>query len=588
MNLFLRALFVAIYSSTLVAGAGWEFVVNGTSGILALEAIIVSPTLAIFFDFSGTGGPLQINGHSAWGALWNLETNQATALDVVSDTFCASGGILSNGTMVSVGGMQLTGTPATDGRMGLRIFEPCSSPDGEGCTLFDNPDLVHLAETRWYPSSLRIFDGSLMIVGGIHEATPFYNTDPVNSFEFFPSKDGGVPRPSAFLERSLTANLFPRQVSSEVRVHVFELSISVYLLSPMVKSSWSQTTRHVSSEHATFINLPSFQSIIYDIEADIETILPDLPNGVRATNPFDGTITLLPLSPPLYIPEVLVCGGTNTSDQIPALNLSSQDPASDQCSRITLTPAGIKKGWEVERMLEGRMMPEMILLPNGQVLIINGAQTGYAAISSVGVIQGNSNADHAAFTPSLYDPTAPLGHRISNKDLPTTDIARMYHSSVSLTPSGNILLAGSNPNVNVNETVKFPTEFRVQYLNPPWMSLPRPTLSGVPAKIAFNSKFTVRVTIPAHVAAFPVVKVALMDLGYSSHAFHSSSRLVWLEAKLSSDRKTLEISSPPNNRVYPPGPGYIYLTVGDTTSVGVHVMVGSGASPPVPDQGRKL
>ncbi|KAJ7851497.1 hypothetical protein B0H14DRAFT_2355211 [Mycena olivaceomarginata] len=46
--------------------------------------------------------------------------------------------------------------------MGLRIFEPCSSPDGEECTLFDNPDLVHLAETRWYPSSLRIFDGSLI------------------------------------------------------------------------------------------------------------------------------------------------------------------------------------------------------------------------------------------------------------------------------------------------------------------------------------------------------------------------------------------------------------------------------------------
>lgn len=49
-----------------------------------------------------------------------------------------------------------------------------------------------------------------MVVGGIHEETPFYNTDPVNSFEFFPKKDGGVPRPSAFLERSLPGNLFPR------------------------------------------------------------------------------------------------------------------------------------------------------------------------------------------------------------------------------------------------------------------------------------------------------------------------------------------------------------------------------------------
>ncbi|KAJ7683556.1 glyoxal oxidase precursor [Mycena rosella] len=553
-----------------VAGAGWEFVQNGTSGILALEAIIVSPTLAVFFDFAGTGDPLMINGHSAWGALWDLETNQVTALDVLSDTFCASGSLLSNGTMVSVGGNFLAGTSsASDGRMALRIFEPCPSANGAGCTLFDNPDLVHLTETRWYPSSLRIFDGSLMVVGGIHEATLFYNTDPVNSFEFFPSKDGAVPRPSAFLERSLPANLFPR---------VFALPDGKVFM------------------------VANNQSIIYDIEANTETILPDIPNGVRVTNPFDGTATLLPLSPPLYIPEVLVCGGTNSSDQIPSANLSSQDPASDQCSRIVLTPAGIEKGWEVERMLEGRMMPEMILLPNGEVLIINGGQTGYAAMSSVSDLVGNSNADHAVFTPSLYDPSAPLGHRISNEGLPTTDIARMYHSSVSLTPSGNILLAGSNPNPNVNMTVKFSTfgahttlcrEYRVQYLNPPYMSLARPTLAGAPSKIAFSSKFTARVTIPASAGNSSVVKgalltVALMDLGFSSHAFHSSSRLVWLEATLSRDRKSLEISSPPNNRVYPPGPGYLFLTIGDTTSAGVHVMVGSGAPPPVPDQGRRI
>lgn len=137
------------------------------------------------------------------------------------------------------------------------------------------------------------------------------------------------------------------------------------------------------------------QSIIYDVETNKETILPDIPNGVRVTNPFDGSATLLPLSPPNFIPEVLVCGGTNASDTIPSLNLSSQDPATDQCSRIELTPAGIRKGWQVERMLEARTMPELILLPNGKVLIINGAQTGYAAVASVGdPVGNNSNADH--------------------------------------------------------------------------------------------------------------------------------------------------------------------------------------------------
>lgn len=136
------------------------------------------------------------------------------------------------------------------------------------------------------------------------------------------------------------------------------------------------------------------QSIIYDIEAKTETILPSIPNGVRVTNPMDGTATLLPLSPPDYIPQVLVCGGSNKSDTIPSANLSSQDPASDQCTRITLTPEGIEEGWIVERMPEGRMMPEMILMPNGQVLITDGAGTGYAALDSVGDPIGSSNADH--------------------------------------------------------------------------------------------------------------------------------------------------------------------------------------------------
>lgn len=80
---------------------GWKFVEKGLSGIVALEAIVVSPTLVVMFD-RATNDPLHTaDGKVAWGALWNLETNEATALKLVSDTFCASGSLLSNGTMVS-------------------------------------------------------------------------------------------------------------------------------------------------------------------------------------------------------------------------------------------------------------------------------------------------------------------------------------------------------------------------------------------------------------------------------------------------------------------------------------------------------
>jgi len=95
-------LFPSLYAALIATAQnlGWHFVQNGTSGIVALEAIVVSPTLAVFFD-RATNDPLQVNGHTAWAALWNFETNTASPLDIITDSFCASGALLSNGTMVS-------------------------------------------------------------------------------------------------------------------------------------------------------------------------------------------------------------------------------------------------------------------------------------------------------------------------------------------------------------------------------------------------------------------------------------------------------------------------------------------------------
>ena len=240
------------------------------------------------------------------------------------------------------------------------------------------------------------------------------------------------------------------------------------------------------------------QSIIYDIEANTETILPDIPNGVRVTNPMDGSAILLPLSPPDFVPEVLVCGGQQVDDSLLPGNFSSQQPATSQCSRITLTPEGIARGWVVEHMLEPRVMPELVHLPNGQVLIANGAGTGFAATGQVGDLVGDSDADNAVFTPSLYTPAAPLGRRFSNTGLPTSDIARVYHSSITLTPQGNFLVAGSNPNNNftADPGLKFPSELRVETLDPPFMFVDRPRILSAPEKIPFNRRVTVPISIP--------------------------------------------------------------------------------------------
>lgn len=81
-----------------------------------------------------------------------------------------------------------------------------------------------------------------------------------------------------------------------------------------------------------------------------------------------------------------------------------------------------------------RLLGDMLVLPNGQVLIINGAKKGAA---------GWENGDDANLSPVLYNPKKPSGSRF--KELAPTNIPRMYHSCACVLPDANILLAGSNP-----------------------------------------------------------------------------------------------------------------------------------------------
>ncbi|KAF7337539.1 hypothetical protein MSAN_02227200 [Mycena sanguinolenta] len=518
----------------------WTFVQNGTSGIVPLELITVSPTLMIMYD-RADGNPLTLpDGEQAWAALWNLETNTPTAIPTITDTFCAGGAFISNGTLVSVAGnpLETPGQPPADGRMGIRLFGPCTSPTGENCNVFEDPEHVHLAITRWYPTALRLPDGGLIVIGGSN-TNVFYNVGPTteNSIEFWPSRAGepGAVIPSQFLLDAVPVNMSFVLPSGKI----FMIANNI--------------------------------TMIYDIETNTETRLPDLPNGVRVANPFDGTAQLLPLSAPLYEATVLVCGGT-ASDALPELSLNITDPATDQCSRITLTPAGLAKGWEVERMPETRILVESVLLPTGDVLLINGAKTGIFGLSKC----------------MLYRTSFPAGQRITQEGLPSSDIARMYHSAAALTGKGNIMVAGSNPQPAVIlPPAMFPTEFRVEYLNPDFMTnnSPRPVILNSPTQILFNQKATLKVTVPPSLS-LGEIQVSLMDMGYVTHAQHANSRLVFLEHTLLGD--TLEITAPPNNFIYPPGPAWLFLVADGVYSEGVQIMVGDGGNPPRADQGIKI
>ncbi|KAH7106276.1 glyoxal oxidase N-terminus-domain-containing protein [Auriculariales sp. MPI-PUGE-AT-0066] len=516
----------------------WGLSQPAAPGVLAMQMAVVSPTQLLLID-RVQNNTLEVDGHSAWAAIYSLTSNTVRPVRLESNSFCAGGAYLSNGTLVNVGGYkaQIEDIPDTNGFQGLRYFNPSSCPDnanGGPCAFYESTSRIRLAKPRWYPSILRLQDGSLMVIGGSKSAA-FKNKADINeaTIEYWPPKAiagyNGLPIPMQWLKDTLNANLFP-----------------IAFIVPGGKIFIAANTK----------------AILYDWKTNKITNLPGLPNGVRVTYPMTGTGVLLPLSSANgYVPTVLICGGSTYSDAVASASMSSQTLASAQCSRLELSAAGIKKGWAVEYMPEARIMPDSVILPDGRILIINGGRRGFAGYGNVGDKIDMSNADDAVLRGVIYDPTKPAGS-----------------PSQLLTPNGQIAIAGSNPNEgSVFSGVKYPTEYRLELLSPPWMNQTRPTMS-VPVKANYNTTMTVPATVPAGTKN---IRVALLDHGFATHSVHMDMRHVWLDAKLSGSGKNVTFTMPPYATVYPPGPGYVYLLADGVPSKGVKMLVGTGAGPPV-------
>lgn len=168
------------------------------------------------------------------------------------------------------------------------------------------------------------------------------------TIEYYPPKTFGFtaksPIYSPFLNRTLITNLFPIVIALPMPEMIF-----------------------IAANN---------DAMLYNWKTNTESPLPPFPNRVRVTYPFTGSGILLPLSPDNgYTPEVLVCGGTNLDDRLSSSSLRVSDPASSQCARMVLTDSGRNEGWKIEQMPSPRIMPDLIMLPEGKVLIVNGAKS---------------------------------------------------------------------------------------------------------------------------------------------------------------------------------------------------------------------
>lgn len=240
--------------------------------------------------------------------------------------------------------------------------------------------------------------------------------------------------------------------------------------------------------------------------------------------------------------KILYVGGGRTTNTAETIDLNSPAPT-----------------WQwAASMANPRRHLNATVLPTGEVLVTSGSSgTGFNDVAL---------AVHAA---ELWNPNpAPLGNWTV---LASNVVNRSYHATSILLPDGRVLHTGSGDGSGA------PNETNAELFSPPYLFQgARPTITGAPSSVAYNTTFTV--TTPD---AADISKVSLIHLGSTTHAFDMGQRFQRLSFQPGNG--TLTITAPTTANVTPPGYYMLFLLNGNgVPSVAKIIGVGATAPPPPP------
>lgn len=527
--------------SAVVSEGGGEWVLLQKSiGVSAMHMQLLKNNRVIIFDRTNMGPsnltfpkdreyclnytihnkPELVTDCTAHSLSYDVASNTIRPLVVRTDTWCSSGAVDPSGTLIQTGGFG-------NGSRSIRTVPPC---DDDTCDWTEQQQ-VNLVENRWYASSQILPDGRAVVMGGRH----------VFSYEFYPKADG------------VSSEKYHLRFLVETYDEKEENNLYPFL--------------HLLPDGNLFL-FANNRSILLDYNNNrVVKEFPVMPGGVKRNYPSTGSSVLLPLKmngkldgSGLPEAEVLICGGA----QIGAFTRSTKEKvfvgASTSCGRITVTDPDPK--WVMETLPMPRVMPDMLLLPTGDVIIINGASKGTA---------GWENAINPVLNPVLYKTYEPNAESRFTTLNPSS-IPRMYHSSAVLLPDGRVLVGGSNPHERYKFRAEFPTDLSLEAYNPPYLSpifaSLRPTIGSVESRtktLSYGQSIGVKFQLPVHTNDSAKFSVALVTPSFTTHSFAMSQRMVVLDIvrfkhlytryKKPSAKYDYKIVArgPPNNTVAPPG-----------------------------------
>ncbi|RLN29657.1 uncharacterized protein C2845_PM05G30000 [Panicum miliaceum] len=530
---------VQVAAATDEGPVGEWTIVSENSGVSPMHMAVMRHGRAVMFDTSTTGRSLmrlpQDNCRTdprakeegtmdcwAHSVEFDYNTGGLRPLKILTDTWCSSGAFDADGNLVQTGGY-------FEGDKVVRVLSPC-----ETCDWLERPN--SFAEGRWYATQQVLPDGRFIVFGGRRAF----------GYEF-------VPAPGRMNDK---ANYMPflRQTTDDVENNLYPF---VNLLP--------------SGNLFLFAN---DRSVIFDYQAGkIVRELPKLAGGSR-NYPASAMSTLLPLDLRNVTgdpePVVIICGGAlKTSFRFGENNTFK--PALRDCARINLVAPDAQ--WETEDMPIGRVMGNMLILPTGDLLLLNGAAKGCS---------GWGFARQPILTPILYSPRKEQGSRF--RALASSTISRVYHSTSAVLPDGSVLVAGGNTNAAYNFSgVDFPTEVRVERFSPPYLSKdrvgnrPRIDAASVPpGGMRYGSPFTFRFSMPAEPVAQPDVKVTMYAPPFTTHGYSMNQRMLILSVATFTEEGrsyTVTVDAPGKPELAPRGYYLVYVVAKGLPSVAAWVKI---------------
>lgn len=512
----------------IIQGSG-SFAEAGLSGAIAIHAIYSTDETVLFFERPHVGAAnsgvapnpylTNGNGETEIGSVYDIASQTFTPFHFSTNAFCAGHSVAQDGTVIIAGGDNLNLVPGflDNGLYAIRQF---TFP----ATL--NTVVADMGVARWYPTTLTLQDGLIMIAGGSTAEGGGYGSDSAlnePTYQLYNLADGVYTDPVdlPILTRTWPINLYPYMTVLPVTGSILTIAgaeIDIY---------------NGESNPADFTGL--------------DARYPPIPNlPVPVSYPQTATFALLSLEPANdYAAEIVVFGGTETD------MATAQTPASSSSYRINLgaaTPA-----WETETMPYPRVMGDAVLLPDGTVFVANGGQIGIA-----GGVPLAAAATDGITIPVLYNPYLAAGSRYT--ELADSAIQRLYHSNAFLLTSGLVLVAGSEATL----------DYRVQIYTPAYLqsTSPRPVMSGAPTNVIYGQLFTVNFSVTTSIDRVVMVRQSAV-----THSIHMDLRMVALNIT-SATAGIVHLTAPPDATIAPPGYYMLFIMYLGVPAVASWVHVG--------------